>query len=174
MNPGEHQPGRLLIIGGSEDRQDDKAVLEHFVELSGGAGSRIVVITAASNIGEEVWELYDTAFADLGVKDRAPIHIESRAAANSPAVAAQVAETDGVFILGGDQKRLLALVGGTALDQAIRAAPVRGACVAGTSAGASAMSAHMLTDGRWPRRGPTGQGHDRAGRRFRLPAADHH
>ena len=147
MNSGGHKPGRLLIIGGSEDREDDKAVLERFIQVCGGAGSRIVVMTAASKIGERVWELYDIAFGALGVKARTPIHIESRAAANSAGVAEQVAAADGVFITGGDQKRLLALVGGTALDQAIRAALLRGACVAGTSAGASAMSAHMLAYG---------------------------
>ncbi|MBC7452565.1 MAG: cyanophycinase [Massilia sp.] len=140
--------GRLFIIGGGEDREDAKEVLERFVELCGGPGSSIVVITAASKIGEKVWEVYDSAFGELGVKARAPIHIESRAAANNPATAAQVAAADGIFISGGDQKRLLALVGGTTLDAALSSALTRGACVAGTSAGASAMSAHMLAYGR--------------------------
>lgn len=153
--------GKLLIIGGSEDREDDKAVLERFVELSGGTGSSIVVITAASKAGEKVWELYDNAFGALGVNARSPVHIESRAAANDAATAAQVAAANGIFISGGDQKRLLALVGGTALDVAIRNALQQGACVAGTSAGASAMSAHMLTYGRAeanPSKGSAGLG----------------
>jgi cyanophycinase len=138
---------RLLLIGGAEDRQDHKAVLERFVALCGGAGSRIAVITAASKVGEKVWETYDAAFADLGVAQRHVVHVESRSAANDPAAAALVADADGIFISGGDQKRLLALVGGTALDAAMHVALARGACLAGTSAGASAMSAHMLTRG---------------------------
>jgi cyanophycinase len=138
---------RLLLIGGHEDRQDHKAVLERFVALCGGAASRIAVITAASKVGEKVWETYDSAFAQLGVTQRHAVHVESRDAANDSAAAARVAEADGIFISGGDQKRLLALVGGTALDAAMHVALSRGACLAGTSAGASAMSAHMLTRG---------------------------
>ncbi|RUR40846.1 hypothetical protein ELY25_04045 [Vreelandella populi] len=49
---------------------------------------------------------------------------------------------------GGDQKHLMALIGGTRIDQAMRRALFeRGACIGGTSAGASAMSEHMLFDG---------------------------
>jgi cyanophycinase len=49
---------------------------------------------------------------------------------------------------GGDQRRLLSILGGTAIDAAMHEAYCqRGACVAGTSAGASAMSGHMLAAG---------------------------
>ncbi len=140
--------GRLLIIGGREDREDGKAVLERFVDLCGGPTARIAVLTAASKVGDKLWDLYDTAFADLGVQTRIALHIDSRAAANDPAMVAQVAGADGIFMTGGDQKRLLALVGGTALASAMHEALARGACLAGTSAGASAMSAHMLAHGR--------------------------
>ena len=48
-----------------------------------------------------------------------------------------VAEADGIFMTGGDQKRLMAIIGGTALDAEMHTAlKVRGACIAGTSAGA--------------------------------------
>lgn len=153
--------GRLLIIGGGEDRQDHKDVLERFVALSGGAGSRIAVITAASKVGEKLWDIYDAAFGALGVEQRSAIHIDSRSAANDPETAAALAASDGIFLTGGDQKRLLALVGGTALEAAMHAALARGACVAGTSAGASAMPAHMLAHGRneiTPEKGSVGLG----------------
>ena len=153
---------RLLIIGGSEDREARKAVLERFVELAGGAASRIVVLTAASRAGDKLWALYDAAFGALGVRTRPlQIDIASRACANDAAMAAGVAAADSIFITGGDQKRLLALVGGTALDAAMQEALARGACVAGTSAGASAMSAHMLASGRGrltPEKGSVGLG----------------
>lgn len=153
---------RLLIIGGREDREQRKAVLERFVELAGGPASRIVVLTAASKAGARLWALYDAAFGALGVQ-ASPVHIDvaSRACANDAAIAADVAAADGIFITGGDQKRLLALVGGTALDAAMHAALARGACVAGTSAGASAMSAHMLASGHGrltPEKGSVGLG----------------
>jgi cyanophycinase len=60
-----------------------------------------------------------------------------------------VADADGIFMTGGDQKRLLAIIGGTALDAEMHTAlKVRGACIGGTSAGASAMSGHMLAQGK--------------------------
>lgn len=147
------RPGRLLIIGGAEDREDARDILERFVALCGGPASRIVVITAASKIGELVWEVYRDAFAELGAHNCVPIHIESRSAANHPAAVAIIDSADGIFMSGGDQKRLLSLVGDSAMADAMHAALARGACVAGTSAGASAMSDDMLTYGR-ARRNP--------------------
>ncbi|MDB5935334.1 MAG: cyanophycinase [Massilia sp.] len=140
--------GHLVIIGGGEDRVDDKEVLTRFIELSGGTDSKIVVITAASTIPEKMWETYDQAFGDLGVANRRPVHIGSRAETNSGATASLVAEADGIFMTGGDQKRLLAMIGGSEVDAAMHhALAKRGACIGGTSAGASAMSGHMLADG---------------------------
>lgn len=140
--------GRLLIIGGSEDREDALDILERFVTLCGGPASRIAVITAASKIGELVWEVYRGSFKKIGALNCVPIHIESRAAANIGATVDLVDSADGVFMTGGDQQRLLSLVGDTALHQAMHRALARGACVAGTSAGASAMSDDMLAYGR--------------------------
>jgi cyanophycinase len=141
--------GHLVIIGGGEDRKHDKAILSRFVELAGGADARIVVITAASKIVDEMWEVYDQAFADLGVKTRVHVALASRQDANSEDVVREVARADGIFMTGGDQKRLLAIIGGTALDVEMHTAlKVRGACIGGTSAGASAMSGHMLAQGR--------------------------
>ncbi|TFW11322.1 cyanophycinase [Massilia arenosa] len=140
--------GHLVIVGGGEDREEDKQILSRFVELSGGPGANIVVITGASQIPQEMWEVYDRAFTDLGVTEHTPIHISSRAQANDRELAERVANADGIFMTGGDQRRLLATIGGTELDAAMhRALKVRGACIGGTSAGASAMSGHMLADG---------------------------
>jgi cyanophycinase len=141
--------GHLVIIGGGEDRKHDKEILARFVELAGGPEARIVVLTAASQVADEMWEVYDKAFGDLGVKTRVHIPLNSRQDANSDDVVAEVARADGIFMTGGDQKRLLATVGGTALDAEMHTAlKVRGACIGGTSAGASAMSGHMLAQGR--------------------------
>lgn len=142
------RPGSLLIIGGGEDREDDMQVLERFVALCGGPDKRIVVLTAASRVPEKMWAIYDAAFGGMGVTLRSEVRVSSRLEANDAAMAADLAQADGIFITGGDQKRLLALIGGTKLDEALHAALARGACIAGTSAGASAMSAHMLADGK--------------------------
>jgi cyanophycinase len=141
--------GNLVIIGGHEDKQYDMAILKRFVELSGGADAKIVVISAASAVAEHMWETYDKAFADLGVSRHVHLHLESRQDANDEAHIRDILDADGIFMTGGDQKRLLAIIGGTALDAEMHAAlKLRGACIGGTSAGASAMSGHMLATGR--------------------------
>jgi len=141
--------GHLVIIGGHEDKQNDMAILKRFVELCGGPDAKIVVITAASSVAENMWETYDRAFADLGVSNHTHLHLQSRHEANDETYIRDVTDADGIFMTGGDQKRLLALIGGTALDAEMHAAlKLRGACIGGTSAGASAMSGHMLAQGR--------------------------
>lgn len=139
--------GHLVIVGGGEDRVDDKEILAKFVELAGGASARIVVVTAASTVPEDMWKIYDDAFGALRVADRTPLHLASREEANDAANAQRVEQATGIFMTGGDQKRLLAMIGGTAIARAMHAALANGACIGGTSAGASAMSAHMLADG---------------------------
>ena len=141
--------GHLVIIGGHEDRQHDKEILCRFVELSGGTDAKIVVISAASSIADEMWEIYDQAFGELGVKNRVHLHLHSRQCANDREHIKDIRDATGIFMTGGDQKRLLAIIGGTALDTEMHAAlKLRGACIGGTSAGASAMSGHMLAQGR--------------------------
>ena len=141
--------GHLVIIGGGEDKQHDMAILKRFVELSGGTSAKIVVITAASSVAEHMWDTYERAFGDLGVSNHTHLHLRSRHDANDEMHIRDVVDADGIFMTGGDQKRLLAIIGGTALDAEMHAAlKLRGACIGGTSAGASAMSGHMLAQGR--------------------------
>ena len=140
--------GHLVIIGGNEDRVHDKVVLRRFVELTCAQEPRIVVLTAASSFQEEVSEIYQRAFGDLGVGHCKSLAIHSREDANDPAIVDEILSADGVFMTGGDQRKLLALIGGTETYNAMhRAFTERGTCIAGTSAGASAMSAHMIAEG---------------------------
>jgi cyanophycinase len=141
--------GHLVIIGGHEDRKHDMEILSRFVELSGGKDAKIVVISAASAVAGEMWQIYDKVFGDLGVRNRVHLQLDSRQCANDEACIKDIRDATGIFMTGGDQKRLLAIIGGTALDAAMHAAlKLRGACIGGTSAGASAMSGHMLAQGR--------------------------
>jgi cyanophycinase len=141
--------GHLVIIGGHEDRKHDMEILTRFVELSGGRDAKIVVISAASSVADEMWQIYDKAFGELGVKNRVHLHLTTRQCANDEEHIKDIDDATGIFMTGGDQKRLLAIIGGTALDTAMHAAlKLRGACIGGTSAGASAMSGHMLAQGR--------------------------
>lgn len=149
--------GHLVIIGGAEDRTGDKQVLAKVVELSGGAKAHIVVLTTASSLGREIEQVYQTAFGDLGAGQVTALHIHDRSAANDPALADIVLNATGIFMTGGDQSRLAAILGGSEVGKSMhRAFKRRGACVAGTSAGASAISEHMVASGRQgvhPRKG---------------------
>jgi cyanophycinase len=140
--------GHLFIIGGAEDRENDKRVLARLVELTGGSPGGIAVVTAASSQPEALWQTYDEAFRALGVKKRFDVAVATREEALDEARARTIYEADVVFMTGGDQKRLMSVIGGTRIDNAMhRAVRERGACIAGTSAGASAMSEHMLYEG---------------------------
>ncbi|MGE5450692.1 MAG: cyanophycinase [Acidobacteriota bacterium] len=139
--------GSLMLIGGNEDRARDKRVLARFVELTRQASPQIVVLTAASQCQQDMWQLYDRAFADLGVARRQALSLSSRQDADQASAAEAIDQADGIFVTGGDQRRLLSLIGGTRVDAALRrAVEDRGACIGGTSAGASAMSARMLSE----------------------------
>lgn len=134
-----------MVIGGAEDRRGDMPVLQRVVELA--ARQRpVFVVTAATEDPAGMWHVYEKAFGQLGVKHVEPLHVPARDQANDADTAARVAKAGAVFMTGGDQTRLLAALGGTRLCEAIRDAYVHhGACVAGTSAGASAMSEHVLS-----------------------------
>lgn len=147
--------GCLYLIGGAEGRGEHKQVLSRLVEIAGGGRARIVLLTAASQHQAEARQAYEQAFAALGVKRCHAARVERREDADDPQQAQALTQADVVFISGGDQRRLMALVGGTRMEQAIHLAlRERGACIAGTSAGAAAMSQQMLSDGDHAEDGP--------------------
>lgn len=141
----------LLAIGGNEDRREEMAVLRRFVQHCGGPQARIVVLTAASTVPQILWAGYERAFAALGVQRCVELGLSSREEADAPAAVREILAADGVFLTGGDQRRLLSVLGGSAVADAMRRARAqRGLCVAGTSAGAAALSRQMLAGGRAP------------------------
>ena len=141
--------GRLLIIGGGEDRCCGAGVLERFVELSGGEQARITLVTTATGIPDEVHAEYEQVFRKLGVEQTRELRLRGRADADSDAAAAVLRDSTGVFFSGGDQSRILALVGSRAND-VLREQLSRGLVVAGTSAGATAMGRTMILGGEGP------------------------
>ncbi len=136
-----------MIIGGAEDKLRDRVILARFVSLAGGSKARIVVVSTASSLGEMATELYRQVFTDLGAASVTGLRPVTREEANRPEAAAALDDATAVFLTGGNQLRLSLCVGGTALGTAILAAHERGAVVAGTSAGASAVSTHMVAFG---------------------------
>lgn len=143
----DRPPRTLCIIGGAEDRTGARVVLTEFLRLAGGAGARVAVVATASSLGPEILESYDEVFRDLGAGAVVALRPETRAEADDPALAASLADADAVFMTGGNQIKLTAIIGGTRFGAAIAAAYRRGAVVGGTSAGASAVSEHMIAFG---------------------------
>lgn len=140
--------GRLVIVGGAEDRLHDKLILRQFLQLCGGVSSKIRVLSAASSEPSASWATYQMAFQDLGALDCQPIPIPDREAADSTAVTDLILDADGIFISGGDQQRLMNLIWETQAFKALHIAfHLRGCCIGGTSAGAAVMSRHMLASG---------------------------
>ena len=136
-----------MVIGGAEDKLRDKVILSRFVGLAGGADGRIVVISTASSLGDAATELYRELFQHIGAGRVDGLRPLTREDADDPADAKLLAKATGVFLTGGNQLRLSLVVGGTALGAALLEAHANGAIVAGTSAGASAMSTHMMAFG---------------------------
>jgi len=139
--------GTVIVIGGAEDKVRDRVILSRFVSLAGGADARIVVISTASSLGAEAGQRYRQVFGELGVKRFKPIHAVTRSQANDESFVAALSDATGIFLTGGNQLRLSSTIGGTRLADAVLDRFRHGAVVAGTSAGASAMSSHMIAFG---------------------------
>jgi cyanophycinase len=142
-------PGRLLIIGGAEDRCCGTGLLDLFVGMCGGGRARIVLVTTATDVPEQVHADYDRVFRKLGVERIAELRLHGRADADGNDAAALLAEATGVFFSGGDQARLRTLVG-SRINDLIRERLADGLAVAGTSAGATAMGRTMILGGTGP------------------------
>ena len=136
-----------MIIGGAEDKVRRPTILKQFVSLSGGDDARIAVIPTASSLGREVVEVYEALFTRYGAASVEAVRPETRDDAHDPALVRALDEATGVFMTGGNQLKLSGAVCGTPVGDAILRAHERGAVVAGTSAGASIQSSHMVAFG---------------------------
>jgi cyanophycinase len=156
--------GKLIAIGGAEDKGTvtDKedvnrnnlnffelGILRRIVEEAGGPLSRIEVITTASMIPYEVGDNYLNAFGKIGCTNIGLMHIRNRADTNDSEILQRIKECDAVMFSGGNQLRLSVTDGGTEFLSIIkqRYLTEAGFVVAGTSAGAMAMSQTMIYEG---------------------------
>jgi cyanophycinase len=155
--------GKLISIGGSEDKGtsvepnfEQKANL-HFFEFGilkrilsemKGVDSYVEVITTASQIPEEVGENYIHAFGKLGCKNVGVIHIKNREDALNEEYLERIKKADGVMFTGGNQLRLSMIFGGTEILKVLHDRyENENFVIAGTSAGAMAMSNTMIYQG---------------------------
>lgn len=137
--------GPLIIIGGHEDKEGDRVILQEVARhLNGG---KLVIATVASHEPEGYFESYQKAFAAIGVTDLVELYVEERAESLGGPALETLAGAGGVFFSGGDQLRISSQIGDTPVERRIRELHESGAVIAGTSAGASVMSETMLVKG---------------------------
>jgi cyanophycinase len=159
----ERPKGKLIIIGGNEDkgtRKDPKfkqkkyldffelGILKRILNETKGQDSYIEVITSASSIPEEVGNNYLVAFNLLNCKNIRLMHIKNRKDTLKKEYKERISNADGVLFTGGNQLRLKKIFQGTEfLNVLHQRYQQENFVVAGTSAGAVAVSEYMIFGG---------------------------
>ena len=139
----DDRAGTLVLIGGACEPCGE--ALGAFIERSGArSGGKVVGITTASQDPANAAREWLKDFAAAGVHNVEIPIIDRRDRAQDPRIAEMILSADGIFLGGGDQVHLVATLGGSRVDQAIREAYARGAVVGGTSAGAAALTETIL------------------------------
>jgi cyanophycinase len=159
-----HPKGKLIAIGGSEDKGTDLekgeihrnnlnffelGILRRIVAEAGGTHAHIEVITTASTIPYEVGENYLDAFGKLGCLNIGLMHIRTRQDLQDKDYINRLRQCDAVMMSGGNQMRLSTILGGTDFSREMigRYQKDPDFLIAGTSAGAMAMSNTMIYEG---------------------------
>jgi len=138
--------GWIIPIGGAENKENDRHILERFVQVSGGSDADIVVIPTASRMAE-TGPRYERLFSEIGATRVTSMDFDTRRDCHEPGRLQRLEEATGIFFTGGNQLRLTTLLGGTPVAKLIRIRNAHGVAVGGTSAGASILSEHMIAFG---------------------------
>lgn len=155
--------GKIIAIGGAEDKglnpergefqqknlnYVELGILRRIVEEAGGIDARIEIITTASTIPFEVGNNYLNAFGKIGCANINVMHIQKREEALHKDCIKRINECNGVMFSGGNQMRLASIFKGTEfLETIIHRYRKEKFVIAGTSAGAMAMSSTMIYQG---------------------------
>ncbi|QJW89601.1 cyanophycinase [Spirosoma taeanense] len=156
--------GKLIPIGGGEAKSQgdnevssdtrpslffESGILEEFLEEINGKDSRIEVIPAASELPEAVGQDYLNAFHKLGCKNVHVMRIDSPDDTDKADNLRRVEKADGVLFTGGDQTILIKKLLDSKLLQTLQERyHNENFVIAGTSAGAAAMSKLAIKDGK--------------------------
>lgn len=152
--------GILLVIGGHENKDGNaekrvqegncnpREILETFIQLTGKKDPVIEVITTASSEGEDSFKDYQQAFTELGITQVGHIHHDKRVEVLGYDPRERLDQADAVFFSGGDQLKLTSLYGGTDFLLRLKQRYIyEKLVIAGTSAGAMALSTPMIYAG---------------------------
>ena len=156
--------GKLFAIGGAEDKGVDLekgemfrnnlnffelGILKRIIDEAGGPDIRIEVITTASMVPNLIGENYLDAFGKIGCTNIGLLPIRNRADAMQEEYLERIKSCNAVMFSGGNQLRLSSTYGGTEFLEILldRYMEEKDFVVAGTSAGAMAMSNTMIYEG---------------------------
>ncbi|GGG49278.1 cyanophycinase [Hymenobacter glacieicola] len=155
--------GKLLLIGGHEHKGDapeedehaarnvnfaPEAILRRLAEEIGNRGPLVVVPTASEEPIEAAQD-YVRVFERIGGPAVEVLNPKTRTEANNEEFIRVLDSAGGVLFTGGDQLRLTALLGGTLMQRCLHERYSNEEfIIAGTSAGATAMSTPMIYQGR--------------------------
>ncbi|MBA3648224.1 MAG: cyanophycinase [Chitinophagales bacterium] len=155
--------GKIIAIGGAEDKGTDLelgvihrnnlnffelGILRRIVSESGGSNARIEVITTASSSPVEVGNNYINAFSKIGCSNVGHLPIREREEVKEKDLLKRIKRANCVMFSGGNQYRLTTTFGGTEfLDILHHRLQKEEFVIAGTSAGAMAMSSTMIYEG---------------------------
>src|SRR5215217_8713610 len=153
--------GFLIAIGGAEDKGhvkrqksslvsfEENGILKSLIKLvSNYHWPRIEVISTASSFPEVIAKDYLAAFRKLGCFDVGHLDIQSREQAESKPVLARLKKANCIFFTGGDQRKLCSILKETTFIDIIKARYLyEPFFIAGSSAGAAAMSHIIITGG---------------------------
>ncbi len=153
--------GRLLLIGGAEDKGENQVPIaahnRQFVHLeilkelvsAKSMSDRIEVITTASSFPLAVRASYEKAFAKVGYTNVGFMDIQNNADAKNEAYLERAENANTIMFSGGDQFKISTIIGGSPMAELIlrRYNNDEKFTVAGTSAGAMAMSKLMIQSG---------------------------
>ncbi|MCC9138398.1 cyanophycinase [Pontibacter silvestris] len=154
--------GKVLAIGGKEDKGTNELkeeqrrnksfiteeILKRFVSELKGDNPMVAVVPTASSIPDEMAKDYEEVFHGLGVGRIEVVDVRNRTQARDGAFLKIVEQAAGIMFTGGDQLRLTAIFGGTPLLELMKERHTYDdIIIAGTSAGAAAMSTPMIYEG---------------------------
>ncbi|NTW31399.1 MAG: cyanophycinase [Bacteroidetes bacterium] len=137
--------GYLVLIGGAEDRKDNKTILKKVVSLNNAKSAIIIPSASAYPVG--LAEDYSHIFKELGVENIFIFDIRDKHEAEDIKYLEKVENADLIFFTGGDQFRLVNTINDTSLFTKIKERYYKGATIAGTSAGAAAACDPIIFDG---------------------------
>src|SRR3712207_2621085 len=114
MRPGDPRlrpKGRLLVIGGKEDKEGDKVILRALARRVGSG--KLVIAPLASEEPDEVWKTYEPLMRSLGVPHVYHLRIDERGDGASVRAMTVLEDARAVFFTGGDQTRITSMLGDT-------------------------------------------------------------